>query len=92
MVMAYAWLMRGLCMAYAWQVGRRRAACIGRSPSDGQACNPEALDFIRFDRLLSLIPEHTWGLDTTFYLGTVTVTQSRSISAPDWSNMLVSFI
>lgn len=45
------------------EISRRRANCIER-----KLCNPEALDFVRFDRLLTLIPEHTWGLDTTFYL------------------------
>lgn len=46
------------------EVGRRRFACI----SAGH-CDVNSIDFVRFDRLLSLIPEHTWGLDTTFYLG-----------------------
>ena len=45
------------------EISRRRAACIG----DGR-CDPEAADFVRFDLLLTQIPEHTWGLDTTFYL------------------------
>ena len=44
--------------------GRARAACIA-----AKGCDTESIDFVRFDRLLSLIPEHTWGLDTTFYLG-----------------------
>lgn len=47
------------------EVGRRRLACV----SAGGGCDPTSIDFVRFDRLLSLIPEHTWGLDTTFYLG-----------------------
>ena len=46
------------------EVGRRRFACVSAG-----GCDPSSIDFVRFDRLLSLIPEHTWGLDTTFYLG-----------------------
>eukprot|EP01043_Picozoa_sp_COSAG02_P008352 COSAG02_NODE_265_length_26599_cov_13.943698_17_plen_452_part_00 len=46
------------------EVGRRRFACIAAG-----RCDVSSIDFVRFDRLLSLIPEHTWGLDTTFYLG-----------------------
>lgn len=45
------------------EVSRRRAACIAAG-----RCNAEDQDFVRFDRLLTEIPEHTWGLDTTFYL------------------------
>ena len=37
------------------EISRRRAACITRGD-----CVPEAEDFVRFDRLLTLIPEHTW--------------------------------
>jgi|EP01049_Picozoa_sp_SAG25_P012715 hypothetical protein len=36
------------------EVSRRRAACIDR----GQ-CSATSIDFRRFDRLLTLIPEHT---------------------------------
>ena len=73
-----------LCNPRYREVGRRRAACIAAG-----ACDPAALDFVRFDRLLALIPEHTWGLDTTFYLD---VSQPGTLAKPfdadydDWSN------
>ena len=34
----------------------------------GARCDPRSAPMRRFDRLLTKIPEHTWGADTTFYL------------------------
>jgi hypothetical protein len=45
------------------EISRRRADCV-----DSGKCNPEDPTFQRFDRLLTKIPEHTWGEDTTWYL------------------------
>ena len=45
------------------ELSRRRAACV----SSGE-CNVEDEAMQRFDRLLTKIPEHTWGEDTTWYL------------------------
>lgn len=46
------------------EMSRVRAACV----RDG-ACDPASATMRRFDRLLTKIPEHTWGEDTTWYLG-----------------------
>ena len=46
------------------EMSRHRRACVAKG-----ACDPEDLTMQRFDRLLTKIPEHTWGEDTTWYLG-----------------------
>ncbi len=50
--------------AHFREISRLRRACI-----DSGDCDPESLTMQRFDRLLTKIPEHTWGEDTTWYLG-----------------------
>ena len=45
------------------EMSRLRAQCV----HDGR-CDPGSLAMQRFDRLLTKIPEHTWGEDTTWYL------------------------
>ena len=45
------------------EISRRRAACVA-----SKRCDPTDKTFQRFDRLLTKIPEHTWGEDTTWYL------------------------
>ena len=45
------------------EMSRLRAQCV----RDGR-CDPGSLAMQRFDRLLTKIPEHTWGEDTTWYL------------------------
>eukprot|EP00040_Diaphanoeca_grandis_P033122 m.202065 g.202065 ORF g.202065 m.202065 type:complete len:879 (+) comp32815_c1_seq1:127-2763(+) len=42
---------------------RVRRACVNSG-----ACDPTDMTMRRFDRLLTKIPEHTWGEDTTWYL------------------------
>jgi hypothetical protein len=45
------------------EISRRRAACV-----EAGTCVPADPTMQRFDRLLTKIPEHTWGEDTTWYL------------------------
>lgn len=44
------------------EISRRRADCVATG-----RCSIEDLAMQRFDRLLTKIPEHTWGEDTTWY-------------------------
>ena len=46
------------------EMSRRRAACVR-----GGGCDPSSATMRRADRLLTKIAEHTWGEDTTWYLG-----------------------
>ena len=45
------------------EMSRHRRACI-----ETKGCDVESMTMQRFDRLLTKIPEHTWGEDTTWYL------------------------
>ena len=45
------------------ELSRHRRDCI-----DTGACDPNDLTMVRFSRLLTKVPEHTWGADTTWYL------------------------
>eukprot|EP00966_Prymnesium_polylepis_P196108 4544711-Prymnesium_polylepis.2 len=46
------------------EMSRLRSRCVGLGE-----CDPNSVTMRRFDRLLTKIPEHTWGEDTTWYLG-----------------------
>eukprot|EP00658_Telonema_sp_P-2_P085848 TRINITY_DN987_c0_g1_i3.p1 TRINITY_DN987_c0_g1~~TRINITY_DN987_c0_g1_i3.p1 ORF type:complete len:574 (-),score=102.35 TRINITY_DN987_c0_g1_i3:366-2087(-) len=46
------------------EMSRARRECLEEG-----ACQVEDVEMRRFDRLLTKIPEHTWGEDTTWYLG-----------------------
>lgn len=54
------------------QILHERTACI----STGE-CEPATASFRRFDRLLTKIPEHTWGADVSVYLD----------NFKDWANV-----
>ena len=51
------------------EMSRARRDCVARPAIEGEACDPDDPTMVRFDRLLTKIPEHTWGEDTTWYLG-----------------------
>ena len=57
------------------EMSRIRRLCVEQGASDnnsnnndGGGCHVEDMTMQRFDRLLTKIPEHTWGEDTTWYL------------------------
>ena len=57
------------------EMSRIRRLCVeqgshnnNNNNNDGGGCNVEDMTMQRFDRLLTKIPEHTWGEDTTWYL------------------------
>ena len=45
------------------EMSRHRRDCV-----EHKGCDVESMTMQRFDRLLTKIPEHTWGEDTTWYL------------------------
>lgn len=73
-------------------MSRMRRVCV----AEGR-CDPEDKTMRRFDRLLTKIPEHTWGEDTTWYLGdnrnwTNSQTHPLMASAPNYRMTIDSWI
>ena len=45
------------------ELSRLRRACV-----EGGGCDAESMTMQRVDRMLTKIPEHTWGEDTTWFV------------------------